>query len=186
MIEDGHLGGFVQGGDPDAWEPQLWDALIKDFQIKSVLDVGCGEGYSTKYFLDKGCSVLGIDGSEKVLENSPLPKLYIMIFDYTKGAVGFDKAVWDLVWCCEFVEHVEAKFIPNFLESFKAGKIIAMTHALPNQGGHHHVNEQNDDYWIKKIEKIGFKYDDKVTQKYRAIAQGKYFKQSGLIFMKKV
>ena len=52
MVRDGHLGGYIQGGDPGTWCPHLWSWIVKEFEIRSVLDVGCGEGHSTKFFHD--------------------------------------------------------------------------------------------------------------------------------------
>ena len=27
LVQDGHLGGFVQGGDPDTYDPIVWQKL---------------------------------------------------------------------------------------------------------------------------------------------------------------
>lgn len=182
MVKDGHLGGFVAGGDERCFYPEMWDKLIKDFKIKSVVDVGCGEGYSCKYFFDKGLEVLAVDGSELVREKAVFP--LINIHDYTKGKYELVKE-FDLAWCCEFVEHVEAEFIDNFMATFKGCKVIVMTHALPGQGGYHHVNEQDDAYWIIEMEKAGFIYDLVKTLEYRALAHD-YFAISGMVFVKGV
>lgn len=182
MVKDEHLGGFVEGGDERCYYPEMWDKLIKDFKAKSIIDVGCGEGHSCKYFEQAGLEVLAIDGSKKVLERNVFEP--IVIHDYTKGAYVPDKE-YDLVWCCEFVEHVEAEFIPNFFETFKKAKVVVITHALPGQGGYHHVNEQEDDYWIKKMLTIGFIYDVPKTLEYRELAHD-YFQRSGLVFLKDV
>jgi len=56
--------------------------------------------------------------------------------DLTKGAVF---ARVDLVLCQEVVEHIEEKYLENLLDSFATGKYVLMTHAVPGQGGHHHV-----------------------------------------------
>lgn len=34
-----------------------------------------------------------------------------------------------------------------------------ITFATPGQGGHNHVNENTMDYWVDRIEKVGFKYN---------------------------
>lgn len=185
MVKDGHLGGFVEGGDPRCFYPEMWDKLIKDFEVKKVIDVGCGQGHACKYFNDKGIYTVGIDGSEKVLENAVFEP--IVIHDFTKGGMTEElrKSIdYDLIWCCEFVEHVEEQYIDNFLEVFSVGKVVAMTHAVPGQGGYHHVNEQEDDYWIKKMDKLGFIYDLVKTLEYRELAHD-YFQKSGLVFIKK-
>lgn len=41
---------------------------------------------------------------------------------------------------------------------FNESNLVAMTHALPGQPGHHHVNCKNADYWIKIFNEYGFEY----------------------------
>ncbi len=54
MVRDGRLGGYFNGGDRVAWCPTLWRRFVEKHQIRSVLDVGCGEGQSTQFFRDLG------------------------------------------------------------------------------------------------------------------------------------
>ncbi len=72
---------------------------------------------------------------------------------------------------CEFVEHVSAEAMPNFIETMKKCKYVAMTFAGPGQGGHHHVNEQPAEYWIQHLENAGFKYEPEITEELRKVAQ---------------
>lgn len=181
LVEDGHLGGFAKGGDKNTFSPKLWDALIKDYKVKSVIDVGCGEGHSAKYFQDKGLEVLAIDGSTKVLESAVFKP--IVIHDFTKGIYIMDSyRKYDLVWCCEVLEYIDEKYLENVLDLFRDAKTLAITHALPGQGGYHHTNEKEDSYWIEKICKEGFKFKFEKSMKYRELGDGWYFKQSGMIF----
>src|SRR3972149_4181009 len=181
MIKENHLGGFVEERNSRCFYTELWDQLIKDFSIKSVIDVGCGQGHALAYLKEKGCKIFGIDGSALVLKDNPLGlNSEIHIHDYTEGAYK-PFYQYDLAWSCEFVEHVEEKFIPNFMTTFKSAKIVALSHALPGQGGYHHVNEQTDDYWIGKFLQNGFKLHIPKTTEYRALAHD-YFQKSGLVF----
>jgi len=79
-----------------------------------------------------------------------------------------------LCWSCEFVEHVEEQYVDNFLKDFAQARYIIMTHATPGQSerdhAHHHVNEQNAEYWIDKIQNFGYNYDVEATTALRAIA----------------
>ena len=61
-------------------------------------------------------------------------------------------------WCCEFVEHVEEKYVHNFMKTFNECSLVAMTHGVPGQPGHHHVNCQTPEYWIKHFKEYGFNY----------------------------
>lgn len=183
VIDDGHLGGFVEGGDGGSYTPKLWDALIADYNLKSVVDVGCGEGHSAKYFTKKGMEVLAIDGSQKVLATAVYNP--IIIHDYYTGPYTPDR-IYDLGWSCEFLEHVDEEYIPNFMATLKKTKVAAVTHAIPDQGGYHHVNEKGDAYWIGQFKKYGFEYDHDASLKYRAMKKGAYFPISGMIFTNKV
>ena len=171
--EKKHLGGYIIGGDPNTYAPEIWDWMIT-FGIKSIIDLGCGEGYATKYFIDNGVEAIGIEGSIIAINNSPV-KNNIILHDYTLGPFIPNKK-YDAIWCCEFVEHVEEKYISNFLETFKQTKYIIMTHALPGQGGFHHVNEQMSDYWISRIEKENFTYDHNISLYLRKLTEAKWMK----------
>jgi len=175
-----HLGGYIVGGDPATYYPQLWEWLVCEHDVGSVIDVGCGEGRAIDFFREElGISVLGVDGV-------PQGKASIAVHDFTTGPfVPPMKA--DLVWSCEFVEHVEEQYVPNFLETFKLGKLVAMTHAEPGQPGHHHVNCRTADYWIGALAAVDFRFDTETTVRARMMAAMNpnpinHFARSGLIF----
>tara|TARA_B100001250_G_C19726728_1_gene756426 strand:+ start:293 stop:970 length:678 start_codon:yes stop_codon:yes gene_type:complete len=167
-VLEGHLGGCSTGGDGGTYYPIMWKHLVEAYNIKTVLDIGCGRGYSAKYFESIGCDILGVDGSTKVEKISLIPDSFLLN-DYEDGpALSRSKIeyndnplndfVFDLCWSCEFVEHVWEEYSQNFIDDFKQSKYVAMTYAEPGQGGHHHVNEQPEDYWIEKMESNGFEY----------------------------
>jgi hypothetical protein len=176
-----HLGGYICGGDINTSATEIWDQMI-DSGIKSLLDIGCGEGHSTKYFYNKGIDVLGIEGGQNAINNSPI-KDKIILHDYTKGPFIPEKK-FDAIWCCEFVEHVYEEFIENFLSTFDYTNTIYMTHATPGQGGYHHVNEQPQEYWIHHICKRGFIYDKNLSLYLRSITKAKWVKNTLLVFKK--
>jgi SAM-dependent methyltransferase len=174
-----HLGGFVIGGDPATQFPDLWDWLVRTLGIRSVLDVGCGDGQAVAHFQKLGCDVLGIDG---VPQDAP----EIMQWDYTGGAPVLERS-FDLCWSCEFVEHVEERFVPNILDSFQHCTLVVMTHAEPGQGGHHHVNCQPKPYWCGALAAVGYFLDEKLTEQSRRLAAintdpYNHFLRSGLAF----
>jgi SAM-dependent methyltransferase len=165
-MNDPHLGGCVidnnRNGDGGTWASQLWDKLIEMIKPKSVLDVGCGAGYSLKYFIkEKGLIGVGIEGYEDAIKRSPI-STNIIKHDYTKGSLELDQN-FDFAWCCEFVEHVEEQYVDNFMKNFQKCKHVGMTHGLPGQPGFHHVNCQPPQYWIDMFKKYGFEYLDNDT-----------------------
>jgi SAM-dependent methyltransferase len=184
LIMDGHLGGCVKGGDTDTWDSKIWDILIEQYNVKSIIDVGCGEGWSSKYFKEKGLDVLGVEGSQLVIENSPNKEL-LVLHDYTLGSFVPEKQ-YDAVWSCEFVEHVEEKYVQNFLETFKDCKYVFMTYSEPkwSTGGYHHVNCKDQNYWNEKLSSIGFIWDEEKSKSLREIATAQWVKPTLSIYYK--
>lgn len=180
-----HLGGYIVGltnhGDPNTYSTEIWDWMFES-GIRSVIDVGCGEGHSTKYFLSKGIECIGIEGGENAYRNSPV-KNNIFLHDFTEGVFVTDK-IYDAVWCCEFVEHIEEKYMGNFLETFKRANKIFMTHATPGQEGYHHVNCKENSYWIEKLEKIGFSYNQEISFYLRNLTDKIHVKNNLLVFQR--
>jgi SAM-dependent methyltransferase len=182
-VEDGHLGGYIAGGDSYTFCAPLWAQLIRDFQVKSVLDIGCAEGHAMQWFTQQGCEVWGVDGCEIAIRNHLLPQR-VSQHDFTTGPWSMEPV--DLVWCCEVLEHVEERYLPNLLAAIN-GRVAAVTAAPPGQSGYHHVNCQPPSYWIAKFAEIGFEYDRISTQRYKAQGEGIgiWFYHNGLVFVKK-
>jgi 2-polyprenyl-3-methyl-5-hydroxy-6-metoxy-1,4-benzoquinol methylase len=184
-MNESHLGGYgtlqqSEHGDPYTFNPDIWTEIIKTFEVKSVLDVGCGLGFSVRWFKEQGLDVLGIEGSSQAIKDSVCPENIIQ-WDYTIGKLELDKK-FDLIHCCEFVEHVEEQYVDNFLDTFKHGRYILMTHAIPNQPGIHHVNCRTSKYWVEKMNKIGYAVDEKTSMWTRIYSNSPYYQNSGLVF----
>ena len=174
-----HLGGYVEGGDPATYFPDLWSWLVERIGITSMIDVGCGEGHAMRYFRSLGCTVWGVDGIE---QRDP----DIVCHDYTDGPWTPETEV-DLVWSCEFVEHVAEAYLPNFLRTFAAAPLVLITHAEPGQGGYHHVNCRTSDYWLGAMASIGYELDLEGTEVTRDLARfntsaWNHYARSGLAF----
>lgn len=159
--------------------PDVWEKLIAEYHPRTVLDVGCGYGHAVKWFIEHGIIALGIEGYSAALWNNAAPLMALIEHDFT-AAPFHTKATFDLCWCCEFVEHVEERFIPNFMPCFQACRHVAMTHAKPGQGGFHHVNERTAEYWVNTLRDFGFQWDEEATKKFRRPA--KYGVNNLLIF----
>lgn len=181
-----HLGGYIVGGDPATYFPHLWEWLVRERGVRSVIDVGCGEGQALDYFADHGCRVRGVDGIAQADER-------IARHDYTLGPWplgAYRTTRFDLAWSCEFVEHVAEEFVPNFLVTFDLADLVLMTHAEPGQPGHHHVNCRTSDYWIGALAAVGFGYDADLTAKARLMAglnrnPINHFARAGLAFRRR-
>lgn len=154
-----HLGGHLNKTHTDRGA----FLYLKDkFNIKSMLDVGCGTGGMLEIAELRDVEAVGIDGDFTL----DYGNFNVIIHDFTKGPAPLDR--WfDLCWSVEFLEHVEEKYIPNYMKAFQRCKRVLVTAAPPGWGGHHHVNEQPEQYWIETFDEYGFKLDQRVTEAVR-------------------
>lgn len=171
-----HLGGHDNETHLDS---KVLDYMIKKYQIKSFLDVGCGPGGMCELAASKGLNVLGIDGDFTIERKQPC-----IVHDYTLGKPQIDE-YFDLAWSCEFLEHVEEQFMENYMDSFKKCKYVIATHAYPGQWGHHHVNCKDVLYWKQSFAKFGFKFSGVESLKIRDISSMKadHLRRSGCFFI---
>lgn len=179
MITDGHLGGYYADGDPATFFPELWEHCVRELGVKSMIDVGCGSGIALKHFERLGCDVLGIDGIEQEHQ-------HIIRHDYCSGPYVPSQR-FDLAWTCEFVEHIEERYMRNFMSTLRAADLVLLTHASPGQGGYHHVNCQDGIYWIGAMAANGFIHDESLTAMTRRVAANNlspwnHYLRSGMAF----
>lgn len=177
--ESSHLGGSVIGGDPFTWCPNVWSYVISRFAVTSAMDLGSGSGNASLWLFRKGIQVVSVDGFRDSVSTALYPAVQ---HDITTGPL-YTKV--DLVHCQEVVEHIEEQYLSNLIETLVCGKVILLTHALPGQLGHHHVNLKPSEYWIEKIENRGCKLLAEDTKRVRDIAKKEgaiYMADTGMVF----
>lgn len=137
------------------------DELHELYRPKRLADLGAGCGVYSHRFAAKGVEVVAIDGVTPPAEHSyGVP---IQVRDLT---APFEN-IWgefDLALCLEVAEHIPPELCGAFLDNVVrfSGRLV-MSAAQPNQGGHHHVNEQPKRYWVAKLAEKGFAYDRRAT-----------------------
>lgn len=161
-----HLGGYVTHHlMTGTWCPEIWGLLIEAFGVKTMTDVGCGDGQVANWFAYRGIDSIGVDGCAK--DSDGIDAFRRVVHDYSTGPL--ELSYRDLCWSAEFVEHVEADFVPNFLATFRRHRVLALTHALPGHAGWHHVNCIPPSRWIDTLESDGWRLDHRNTHDLRSI-----------------
>lgn len=130
--------------------------VLRLLTVRSVVDMGCGEGAWLKAFQENGSKdVLGFD-SKSVKENR-------LLIDPEKfRAVDFNEPItipasFDLGVCLEVVEHLSPEAGENLIKSLtSAAPAVLFSAAIPKQGGEHHINEQWAGYWDKIFGRFNF------------------------------
>lgn len=159
MQTEPHLGGAYECGDANTLTFDVFGFLAVKYELKNMIDVGCGFGHAMKWFSESGIPATGFDGDPNCVERCVLPGA-AKLHDFTKGAPSMPESViYDLGWSSEFLEHVEGRFLPFIMEVFKQCKHVCITHGEPGQPGHYHVTLLSNDEWIKHFAHYGFILD---------------------------
>lgn len=151
------------GTEPEAFTPEIYDAIqegarrsaealvpivFEEYQPRSVIDVGCGEGLWGAAFKARGAEVFGIDSqASPVIPHAdadlekPLP----------------DLGEFDLAVCLEVAEHLTPGRGPSFVADLcRLAPVVMFSAAIPGQGGTGHLNERWPGYWQGFFNEQGF------------------------------
>lgn len=177
-----HLGGHFHRTHVDEGVLLL---ARNELQVKTLLDIGCGPGGMVLAARRKGIEAWGVDGDFTLKRDEPG---WFFVHDYTKGPFVGPLPLLDMAWCCEFVEHVHKEFEPNYMATMRAARRVFMTYSDPGKPGHHHVNCEPADYWLRLFERHGFALDTGLTEQARKAStmSRDFFRTHGLVFERKV
>lgn len=145
--------------------------VLAEYPARTVVDVGCGEGWWGKAFEDAGCDVFGLDGP------GADPVIHANVRDLTEPG-SLTAAGYDLAVSLEVAEHLPPECADTFVAQLCAtAPVILFSAAIPGQGGWGHLNEQWPAYWVERFEANGYECsgalrwqiwdDDRVENWYR-------------------
>ncbi len=127
---------------------------------RNAIDVGCGVGTWAAVLAEHGVDVLGIDGDYVPRAALQIPSDRFRSVDLRRPPYP-QLGRFELAICLEVAEHLPEAVADRFV-AFLAGlsPIILFGAAIPGQGGHAHINEQWQGYWIAKFRRHGlYKHD---------------------------
>ena len=162
------------------FDAPLAEQLKHLFKHHNVIDLGCGPGYYTKYFLENNIPCEGWDGNP----NTPtISNGLCKVADLTHKQ-AFEKKNW--VLSLEVGEHIpkehESMFVQNLIDHATEG--IVLSWAIPNQPGDGHVNCQSNEYVVSLLQKHGYILDIATTIRMREAAELWWFKNTVMCFRK--
>jgi len=151
--------------------------LKAKFDIKSMLDVGCGPGGQVALAKSIGIDASGLDGDATLqdLDNPPI------FCDFRRETFNSD-ARFDLGWSVEFLEHVHEEHQHNYMKAFQHCDYVCVTASQkPNK---YHHNCKPLPYWIEVFSKYGFEYDDETTQQVKRAStmRRSFLQDTGMVF----
>jgi SAM-dependent methyltransferase len=155
--------------------PLFAEALMAQFHPQSVVDVGCGSGGISAAFMKAGCyDIHSFDYSRAALKRAKTRGLPD-VRHIDLGAVDHIPAKGDVCICLEVAEHLPESLAPKLCKLLsETAPTLVMSAAPPGQdGGHLHVNEQPQEYWIELMRKFGMRYDGYAVASIRKAYDGK-------------
>lgn len=134
----------------DVWWIEGTDKFISFLKPgDAVLDVGCGTGVKSKYLIERGVEVVGIDFSEKMIEiakrDVPQAKFYVMdLYD-----IGQLKKSFDGVFAQAVLLHVPKSKIESALGAMigklkKGGYLYVAVKEIRRGGKDEEIKTEND------------------------------------------
>jgi hypothetical protein len=167
--------------DTHEFDPVLARAIIKFFpHVKSVVDIGCGNGKYVMNFMANGIPCKGYDGS-------PLtPKLTGGLCEVMDFSEPVEIGRFDLVLSLEVGEHIPAQYEQIFLDNLcnAATKFLLISWATEGQYGIGHVNCHANIYIINKLKPRGFLYVRWFSELLREETSLPWFENTLMLFIK--
>jgi SAM-dependent methyltransferase len=157
---------------------KLSNAIIDLFPVKTVVDIGCGDGRYVSNFLAHGIQCEGYDGSPLTPE---LTNEVCKVMDFSEQV---DIGKFDLVLSLEVGEHIPKKYEQVFIDNLcrTSNDFICLSWAVPGQPGYGHVNCQNNEYVINEMSKRGFGYLKLWSHWIRKQSELEWFKDTLMIY----
>ena len=153
--------------DKTAYSAQtILPELLSRFQVKSLLEVGCGNAHWTQAAIRAGVAdCLALDGPWNKAEELLIDPRHYRVCDLSEP-LNLERR-FDMSVCLEVAEHLDVAVSDILVNSLTASAdIVLFGAAIPLQGGYRHVNEQWPSWWQSKFAAVGFDVFDIVRPKH--------------------
>jgi hypothetical protein len=122
-----------------------------------IIDVGCGPGIYVKALREAGVDADGVDLD---------PACPYDIMDVFSDEFEAKYKGYDLAMCLEVAEHLPESKAGDLVKRLTTlAPTVLFSAAVPNQGGHGHINCQPKEYWISKFAELNYVVDSVSTLK---------------------
>jgi len=140
--------------------------------IRTSQDVGAGTGGYVFRLKQGGVDATGVEYSPMGRWLASLQGVELKEFDCAAPNALSNTGSFDLVYSIEVAEHIPEQLSNNFVECMIGrSDLVIFSAAVPGQGGHGHINEQDQSYWREKFEARGYAYRQEESQRFSSRLQ---------------
>ena len=141
--------------------------LLNNYNFKTVLDIGSGEGLHSEIFKEYGKIVTSLDYGKSPYVLDSNNKQDIIIADFMK--YDFKDKKFDAIWCCHILEHSlnSNLFLEKINSILEADGVLAITvPPLKNEIVGGHLSIWNAGLLLYQLVIAGFDCKDAIVKKY--------------------
>lgn len=108
---------YISKSIMEQWRLDLRENIchtLKEYQVNSILDMGCGSGMDSKFFMDQGFHVKGIDISEKLIQICQRKNVDAIKMDFFDLAYMNEK--FDCIYAQNSLLHIPKRDFTHILQ----------------------------------------------------------------------
>jgi len=144
------------------------ESIVRDLSPSRVLDIGCGTGALLEEIQSRGVQTHGLEYSDIGLEFCKRRGIPVNKFLIGRDRLPVEVRSYDMVMSFEVAEHLPQRLANAFVRLLcGASRTVVLSAATPGQGGTDHINEQPHDYWIKKLARRNYSFDESISHRWR-------------------
>jgi len=172
---EGKSKGYDSYGNSWIWQT-LPEIIIKEFNPRRVLDIGCAKGYLMKYLRNRSIEADGVDISEYAVANAdPSIRPYIMNCDISKRTLYQDD-YFDLICSFNLLEHLTIEELKSAVDEIKriCSKDFLFTIDLWSRQDKSHKTIMSREWWNDFFKQNGLLHNlerETILQKYPLFVQ---------------
>ena len=157
--------------------------LLKENNISSMTDLGCGTGGYIKMITDAEIFAHGFDGNPKTEELDVSGGLCVGPVDIT------NERTWnmtDAAMSIEVAEHIPSRFEETFLKNLvgSARELVILSWGTPGQSGEGHVNGKTAESVEQKMKEHGWEKNEGFTGQLQMGAEAPWLKSNVQVYIK--
>ncbi len=144
-----------------------FDSECRERGLKKILDLGCGQGRTTAYLLERGYDVTATDIAHNAINDDLQSILYGRFVPAPAWDLPFVDNAFDCIFCCDVLEHIPPELVGKTLSEMARVAPVAYLEIAsfdrhvkdPREEGsylHVHLAVEALSWWYAELQRVGW------------------------------